>query len=48
MPLKTKPFDEVDYLTRWAEMRSFSDESPFTVHTAVEMIGAYQDGEKAK
>ena len=30
----------------WAEMRSFSDESRFTVHTAVEVIGAYQDGEE--
>jgi hypothetical protein len=29
----------------WAEMRSFSDESRFTVHTAMEVIVAYQDGE---
>ena len=28
----------------WAEMRSFNDESRFTVHTAKEVINAYQDG----
>jgi hypothetical protein len=31
-----------------AEMRSLYDESRFTVHTAQEVIGAYQDGEEAK
>jgi hypothetical protein len=30
----------------WAEYRSYSDESRFTVHTAVEVVGAYQDGEE--
>jgi hypothetical protein len=29
----------------WAEYRSCSDESRFTVHTAQELIAAYQDGE---
>jgi hypothetical protein len=29
----------------WAEMRSFNDESRFTVHTAQDVIVAYQDGE---
>ena len=28
----------------WAEMRSFNDESRFTVHTAKAVINAYQDG----
>jgi hypothetical protein len=32
----------------WAEMRSFSDESRFTVHTAMEVIVAYQDGEEMR
>jgi hypothetical protein len=32
----------------WAEMRSFNDESRFTVHTAMEVIDAYQDGESVK
>lgn len=32
----------------WAEMRSFNDESRFTVHTAAEVIDAFQDGESAK
>jgi hypothetical protein len=29
----------------WAQMRSFNDESRFTVHTAREVIDAYQDGQ---
>lgn len=29
----------------WAELRSFSDESRFTVHTAAKVIAAYQYGE---
>jgi hypothetical protein len=29
----------------WAEMRSFNDESRFTVHTANQLIEAFQDGE---
>ena len=29
----------------WAEMRSFNDESRFTVHTANKVIEAFQDGE---
>jgi hypothetical protein len=32
----------------WAELRSWNDESRFTVHTAAEVIGAWQDGEEAK
>ena len=31
----------------WAQMRSWNDESCFTVHTAAEVITAYQDGEEA-
>jgi hypothetical protein len=30
----------------WAQMRSFNDERRFTVHTAEEVIGVYQDGEQ--
>jgi hypothetical protein len=30
----------------WAQMRSFNDESRFTVHTATEVIAAYQDGDQ--
>ena len=30
----------------WAELRSYNDESRFTVHTADEVIGVYQDGEQ--
>jgi hypothetical protein len=29
----------------WAELRSFNDESRFTVHTTAEVIDAFQDGE---
>jgi hypothetical protein len=29
-------------------MRSFNDESRFTVHTAAEVIVAYQDGEETE
>ena len=32
----------------WAELRSWNDESRFTVHTAAEVIGAFQDGESVK
>jgi hypothetical protein len=32
----------------WAQCRSFNDESRFTVHTATEVIIAYQDGEDAQ
>ena len=32
----------------WAELRSFNDESRFTVHTAAEVIDAFQDGESVK
>lgn len=31
----------------WAEIRSLYDESRFTVHTAQEVITAYQDGEES-
>ena len=30
----------------WAQLRSFNDESRFTVPTASEVIVAYQDGEE--
>ena len=30
--------------TEWAETRSYSDESKFTVHTATEVIETYRDG----
>jgi hypothetical protein len=30
----------------WAEIRSYNDESKFTVHTAAEVIIAYQDGDE--
>ena len=29
-------------------MRSFNDESRFTVHTAAEVLFVFQDGEEAK
>jgi hypothetical protein len=32
----------------WAQLRSFNDESRFTVHTATEVIVCYQDGETAR
>ena len=32
----------------WSELRSFNDESRFTVHTAAEVIDAFQDGESVK
>jgi hypothetical protein len=32
----------------WAELRSFNDESRFTVHAAMEVIDAFQDGESVK
>jgi hypothetical protein len=31
----------------WAQMRSFNDESRFTVHTSAEVLHAFQDGEEA-
>jgi hypothetical protein len=31
----------------WTQMRSFNDESRFTVCTAPEVLFAFQDGEKA-
>jgi hypothetical protein len=30
--------------TEWAQMRSWNDESKFVVHTATEIVNAYQDG----
>jgi len=30
----------------WAQLRSFNDESRFTVHTAAEVISVWQDGEE--
>jgi hypothetical protein len=32
----------------WAALRSYNDESRFTVHTAQEVIGAWQDGEEVR
>ena len=32
----------------WAQQRSWSDESRFTVHTATDVIGAFQDGEEVR
>jgi hypothetical protein len=32
----------------WAQLRSFNDESRFTVHTAAEVLFVFQDGEEAK
>ena len=32
----------------WAELRSFNDESRFTVHTAEEIINDFQNGETLK
>ncbi|WP_283813261.1 hypothetical protein [Bradyrhizobium sp. Leo121] len=32
----------------WALMRSFNDESRFTVHTAAEILFAFQDGEQVR
>jgi hypothetical protein len=34
--------------TDWAELRSFNDENRFTVHTAAEVVGAWQDGDEVK
>jgi hypothetical protein len=31
----------------WAQMRSWNDESRFTVHTAAEVLFVFQDGEEA-
>jgi hypothetical protein len=32
----------------WAQGRSFSDESRFTVHTAAEVLFVFQDGEEVR
>ena len=32
----------------WAQMRSFNDESRFTVHTAAEVLFVFQDGEEVQ
>jgi hypothetical protein len=32
----------------WAQMRSWNDESRFTVHTAAEVLFVFQEGEEAK
>lgn len=32
----------------WAQMRSFNDESRFTVHTAAEILFAFQDGDPVR
>ena len=31
----------------WAQLRSWNDESWFTVHTAAEVLFGFQDGEEA-
>jgi hypothetical protein len=38
-------FARKEVAIEWAELRSFNDESRFTVHTAQEVIAAYQYGE---
>ena len=32
----------------WAQMRSFNDESRFTVHTAAEVLFVFQHGEEVR
>ena len=32
----------------WAQLRSFNDESRFTVHTAAEILFVFQDGEEVR
>jgi hypothetical protein len=32
----------------WAELRSFNDESRFTVHTAQQIVNVFQNGETLK
>ena len=32
----------------WAQMRSWNDESRFTVHTAAEALFVFQDGEEVR
>lgn len=32
----------------WAQMRSFNDESRFTVHTAAEILFEFRDGEPVR
>jgi hypothetical protein len=32
----------------WAQMRSYNDESRFTVHTATEVLFVFQDGEDTR
>jgi hypothetical protein len=32
----------------WAQMRSWNDESRFTVHTAAEVLFVFQDGEEVR
>jgi hypothetical protein len=32
----------------WAQLRSWNDESRFTVHTAAEIVTAFQDGEEVR
>ena len=34
--------------TDWAELKSFNDESRFTVHTAVEIVDCFQDGKSVR
>ena len=38
-------FAKKTHALEWAEIRSWNDESRFAVHTANEVINAYQDGE---
>jgi hypothetical protein len=39
-------FAKKQQAVEWAQMRSYSDESKFHVHTADEVVVAYQDGEE--
>ena len=38
-------FAKLRYAQDWSSEKSFSDESPFTIHTASEVIETYRDGE---
>ncbi len=41
-------FARKDHATEWAEMRSFNDESRFTVHTATAVLAVFKDGEDVR
>ncbi|KRR21388.1 hypothetical protein CQ14_06985 [Bradyrhizobium lablabi] len=41
-------FAKKNHAEEWAQMRSFNDESRFTVHTATEILFIFQDGEQIR